>query len=121
MITNFEEITEELTQEELALIPFIVNAFKKYTKEEPIKATDIVSKFLKSEHSQKITMTQPRLRKMVNYIRTNALLPLIATSNGYYVSTDKEEIEKQILSLTQRANSILKCAKGLSKLIENNS
>ena len=44
-------------------------------------------------------------------------MPLIATSNGYYISEDKKVIESQVTSLIQRANSILKTAQGLSKFI----
>jgi hypothetical protein len=44
-------------------------------------------------------------------------LPLIATSQGYYVSYDKQEINAQIQSLVERANSILKSAEGLKKFI----
>jgi len=113
MITNFEEITVELTEKELALVPVFVRAFGKYGKENPIKASEIVKQCNKKQPK---TITEPRLRKICNYIRSNSLLPLIATSSGYYVSNDAEEIEKQIKSLTERANSILKCAEGLRKL-----
>lgn len=109
MITNFEEITQELTDEELALVPTFIKSFSKYTKQNPIKAADIVSKW--NQSGDKVKMSQPRLRKICNHIRSNSLLPLIATSSGYYVSNDQAEIERQIKSLTERANSILKCAK----------
>jgi hypothetical protein len=66
----------------------------------------------------KIKLTEPRLRKIVNYIRTNSLLPLIATSSGYYVSNDRMEIINQIESLEQRANSIARCALGLKNFIK---
>jgi hypothetical protein len=42
---------------------------------------------------------------------------LIATSQGYYVSYDAQEINAQIQSLVERANSILKSADGLKKFI----
>jgi len=119
MITNFENITEELTKKELEIIPILVSGFKRYTKENPIKS-DVLVKNLNEyfeKNNIKNKMTGARLRKCCNYIRTNALLPLIATSNGYYVSSDKEEIRKQIKSLIERANSIMNCAKGLNKFI----
>ncbi|MCP3682096.1 MAG: hypothetical protein GY861_05335, partial [bacterium] len=65
----------------------------------------------------KIGFDQPRLRKIVNYIRTNALLPLIATSNGYYVSEDTDEIKKQVESLEQRSRQIQRSADGLKKYL----
>jgi hypothetical protein len=117
MITNFETITEELTAKELEIIPILVSGFNRYTKENPIKSPALIKNlneyFVKNNIKNKID--GPRLRKCCNYIRSNAMLPLVATSNGYYVSSDKEEIKKQIKSLIERANSIMNCAKGLNK------
>lgn len=116
MITNFEQITCELTDDELAVVPMFVKSFQKYTKENPIKAVDIVRRWNNSPDVT-VKMSGPRLRKICNHIRSNSLLPLIATSSGYYVSNDRDEIEKQIKSLTERANSIMNCANGLKNLL----
>jgi hypothetical protein len=62
-------------------------------------------------------MTGVRLRKMVNYIRSNSLIPLIATSHGYFTSDCKQTIQEQIKSLQERANSIERCAQGLKKFL----
>lgn len=119
MITNFEEITTGLSPEELFLVPLVCRGFEKYTKANPIKAPLIVAKmkvYLDKEQSN-VSFSEPRLRKIVNYIRVNGLLPLIATSNGYYVTDDKVEIERQIQSLKERARSIDRCADGLMKYV----
>lgn len=119
MIREFEEITIELSEEEKTLLPMLIEAFKKYTKAKPIKAPDIVigiNAYCK-KNTINYTASEVRLRKMVNYIRTNGLLPLISTSNGYYTSNDKKEIELQIESLSQRASSIMQAAKGLTKYL----
>ena len=119
MIKNFEEHTAELNELELLLIPNLINGFKNRTKQNPIKAPDIVKAmnvFITNKNI-KLKFSEPRLRKCVNHIRKNGLIPLIATSSGYYVSNDKEEILAQIESLTQRANSILLCADGLNKFL----
>ena len=116
MIKNFENITNELTEYELTLIPSIIKGFNRYSKEYPIKAPDIVSRYNASHSDYKLT--EPRLRKMVNYIRSNGLAPLIATSKGYYVSNDVAEIKGQIESLRQRADSISSCAKGLEGFLK---
>jgi hypothetical protein len=119
MITNFETITAELTDEELSIIPILVSGFNNRTKENPIKEPKLVQEMNQYliEKGYQIKMTGVRLRKMVNYIRTNSIIPLIATSNGYFVSYDNEEIQKQINSLTQRCNSIYRCAEGLKTFI----
>jgi len=120
-ITNFEEHTHELTNEEMEILPIVVHGFRNYKKDNPIKAELIVTRmneFL-SARGFKTKMTQPRLRKMVNYIRTNGIIPLIATSHGYFTSDCKETIQEQIKSLQERANSIQRCAEGLKKFLND--
>jgi hypothetical protein len=120
MITNFEEITEELTKDERALIPAICEGLKLRSEKNPIKAPDIVkgmNTFLEKSGS-KIKMTDVKLRKCVNYIRAKSMLPVIATSKGYYVSYDNEVLKDQIKSLNQRANSIKNCSDGLASFLK---
>jgi hypothetical protein len=122
MITNFEDITENLTEEDLKIVKILVAGLSKRTKDNPLKGPEIVKivNNNKDKYGIKTSFSNVRLRKCCNYIRTNGLLPIIATSRGYYVSEDKGEILKQIESLEQRANSILKSAEGLKKIINKN-
>lgn len=117
MITNFEDITTELNAQELLLVPVIASAFRKYTISNPIKAPDICNRF-NASGKYSMTLTEPRLRKIVNYIRCKSIIPLIATSRGYYVSDDVDVIQSQINSLTERANSIMECVHGLKQFIK---
>jgi hypothetical protein len=118
-IKNFEEHTSELTAEEMQILHLVVNGFRHYKKTNPIKAELIVTRMNNylQENGYKIRLTQPRLRKLVNYIRTNGLIPLIATSHGYFTSDCKQTILEQITSLQERANSIERCAQGLKKFL----
>ena len=119
MITNFEEHTHELTSEEMEILQLVIHGFRAYKKSNPIKAELIVKRmnvFLEN-NGYKIRLTQPRLRKLVNYIRSNGLLPLIATSNGYFTSDCKLTIQQQIISLQERANSIENAVQGLKKFL----
>ncbi len=120
MITNFDDITFDLTEQEKKLIPILIEALSYKTKENPVKAPAIINgiNLKKEKYGFKRKLTEPRLRKMCNFIRTNGLLPLIATSNGYYVSHDQKEILAQIDSLTERAQSILGSANGLKKFLK---
>jgi len=118
MITNFNEITTELNEIEKSILPLIIRGFSNYSKDNPIKEPDIVRRF--NERSE-IKINGVRLRRLVNHIRINALLPLIATSKGYYVSYDIKEIESQVNSLKQRAKSIENCAEGLNKFLNTNT
>ena len=119
MIANFEKITTELTKEEKLLINPLINGFKTHNKKNPVKSNLVVEKmnsYIKTKNL-KIKMTGVRLRKCINYIRTNALCPIIGTSAGYYVSNNKTDVEKQIQSLLERAESINNCAKGLQNIL----
>jgi len=119
MITNFEEITKELNAFEKRLLPLLIKGFSAHSKNDPIKAPEII----KLLNSQKVLfgleykVTQARLRKMINFIRCNSLLPVIGTSKGYYVSNNRIEIEKQVQSLRERADAINAAADGLQELI----
>lgn len=120
MLTNFEHQTEELDDCDLAIIPMVIKAFSKYTKANPIKAPEIVATF--NLNREKIgyprKLTEPKLRKICNHIRSNGLLPLIATSQGYYVSFDQKEVSDMIRSLRERANAINRSADGLVKFAD---
>ena len=119
-ITNFEDFTNELNDKELEILPLVIHSFRKYDKDSPIKSAEIVKKMniYLQERDYKIKMTGARLRKMVNFIRSNSLLPLIATSKGYFTSKNKETVEKQIQSLLERSRSIRLCADGLTKFLD---
>lgn len=95
MIKGFETITADLSQDELDMIqPIIKGLNNKQGKDMAITGTKIC---------KAINTTGPRLRKMINYIRTNNLLPgLCSTSNGYFVAQNIYEMQDYIISLKQR-------------------
>lgn len=109
MITNFEEITIDLSDAEKNALPIVCKYFS--LLKTPTKSPDII-KYLSTSITD-VKITDVRLRKYVNYIRSKHILPIIGTSNGYFVSYDNEVIQKQILSLHERANSILQSGHGL--------
>jgi hypothetical protein len=117
MINGHEYHTEELNDEERMLAKRLVSAFKKRTKDNPVTAPEIVSGVNKN---MKLTQkfSDRRLRKIINHYRVNAILPIISTSKGYYVSYEENEIEGMIISLTQRANSILEGCFGMQRILK---
>jgi transcriptional regulator of met regulon len=118
MITNFEEITFDLTDDELKLVNPICAGLIKRTAKNPIKAPEIVKQMnIFAEQKGLVKLTDARLRKVVNYIRCNSMMPLMATKKGYYCATTKDEIASQIQSLKERASSILNAANGLEKFM----
>lgn len=119
MIENFESITDELSSDELDILPIFKRAVSDYTEHDPIKSADLVNVIntMCLINGVKPRMSEVRLRKMTNYVRTNAIIPLIATSKGYFVSYDDAWVRSQIRSLRQRAHSIDVCADGLERFI----
>lgn len=115
MITNFEINTYSLTDEEKVYIPLIIKGMSNKTKNNPIKS-DAICKALKDNFG--INMTGARLRKITNFIRSEGILPIIATSNGYYCSYDQDEIRNQIQSLYERADAIRHSADGLKRFLQ---
>lgn len=123
-ITNFEEITETLTENEMLMLPYVEKAFGKITCRENIRKSneicDLINMYYVHENGidkDFVPMNGVRLRKFVNYLRSNGILPIIGTSEGYFVNYQREELEKQIKSLKERANGILNAAAGLEKFI----
>lgn len=114
MITNFEEITCGLTYIEKKIIPVIISKLKQHTIKNPIKSFEII-KYINKETGYKIA--QPRFRKICNFIRSNGILPVIATSKGYFVSRNKIQIQNQIQSLLERSDAIAIAAYGLQSFI----
>ncbi len=104
MITGFENITIDLTEDEKKLVPLFVNGFaSKKGKDHSVTNKEIVAK-MKPRFPQ---ITEVRVRKIINFIRTRNLIPgLVASSNGYYITDDRKEIEKYIQSLDSRLNEI---------------
>lgn len=115
MITNFEEETSPITIEEMKVVDILVRCFSKRTKDTPIKGGEVCQSMKNAGYD----MTEARLRKMVNHIRSQAKIPLIATSKGYYTSHDKDEISKQVKSLRDRSSAILGAACGLESFLRD--
>ena len=105
MLKLFEDITEELTDYENQIVkPIIIQGLElKRGKENAVTNKHIVKKLW----DMQIKTSTPRVRKIIHDIRVNDTIPcLIATSSGYYISKDIEELDSYILSLAQRIRSI---------------
>lgn len=105
MVAGFELITQPLTEYETeTLLPVFLTCLSKHNgKEEAITSVQIVKGMRR--HGYKCR--DVNVRKVINHIRIYGLIPnLLATSSGYYVSNDKEEIRLYIESLRQRESAI---------------
>jgi len=117
MITNFEQITAPLSPNEYIFFHQILTIISERNENNPITAQEILNIVNDSTEDNNIKCNSVTLRKVVNILRTHSISPIIATSKGYYITNSKKLIELQILSLQERANSILKCANGLQMLL----
>jgi hypothetical protein len=105
MINGFKIETKELTEKEFSIVPDMIELLiNRIGKEKAIKNKDIIFQMqLRGFRS----ITPVRVRKLIHYIRVNKLVEnLVATSSGYHIAQDREELESFVKSLQQRINSI---------------
>jgi hypothetical protein len=110
----------KLTKEEAGIIlPMVMRLLRaKATKNNPLYGARIVDflNFKREEIGFKNAMTESRLRKCINYIRTNGLMPVIADEHGYYITKDPIIIRDMAASLRRRTQAINAAAAGLEDL-----
>lgn len=105
MIQGFEEQTAPLTEyERTTLLPMLVKCIERRKGADmAVTNTRIVKAF--REHGY--TLSEARVRKLVNHIRINGLVPrLVASSRGYYVTDDMNELRTFLQSLRGREEAI---------------
>lgn len=104
MIKGFDNETQPLTEYELKqVIPAILEGLKTKIG----KANAVTNKFIISRLRGTYKVDAARIRKIINYIRTNDLLPgLIATSEGYFLATTESELLEYEDSLKGREEAI---------------
>jgi len=108
MINDFEDITYELTEDELNKVPLIIKGIgQRMGKDMAVSGTLIC---------KKMNLKGARLRKIINYIRVNNLhYGLCSCGKGYYTASTLREIEGCITSLRQRVASQIKVLNALEK------
>ena len=92
MIKGFDKQTETLSDyERKTLVPVMVRSLAGHIG----KAAAITNKYICSRMRLcGYQISDARVRKIVNHIRTNGLVQcLIATSGGYYVAETEEELK----------------------------
>ena len=105
MIKGFSNETSPLNDYELrGLLPVILAGLKdKQGKRNAVTNGYIIGRL----KQQGYRIDAPRLRKVINHIRTNDLIPgLIATSEGYFLAEDEQELMDYEDSLRGREEAI---------------
>ncbi len=107
-IKNFEEITHEYSFREMNYyIPLICSTIKtKVGKGAIVSTPQIIAGIHKYETTEKGNATKlrsERVRMMMRYIIINDLAPgLISTGKGFYIATQKAEMDDCIKSQRER-------------------
>lgn len=106
MINGFSEQTEPLTEyEEQTLLPQLVRGLR--TK--VCRAMSVTNKAIIDgmKRNLGLSISDARVRKLINHIRNNDLVPcLIATSQGYYIAESEQELKDYEDSLLGREEAI---------------
>lgn len=115
MIDGFEIITAEISDHERdVIVPVIARVLASR-----VGADHAVTNRQLRDIVWKEVHTHPdasRIRKMINHIRINGLVPcLLASSHGYHVAVSREEVDAYRQSLLSRAGAI-RC---LSEMLES--
>lgn len=112
MISGFEDETRPLDDFEKKLLPSFIKGLEKHIgRSNPVTSKQMISGILATK---KVEIGGARVRKIINHIRINGLVPrLMATSIGYYIEYDDNELIKYIRSLNQRAKAIQAVADAL--------
>lgn len=105
MINGFEKETSPLSQKELDVAHFLAKSFKSNVGIKNARTNGYISDKLKSlGHGN---FNGPRLRKIINYIRTHNLVPcLLASSKGYWVAETQQEVLDYLDGLRGRRSAL---------------
>lgn len=118
MIKGFEEIATKISDNEKKIyLPLVVEVLSHRVGHEKMATNKMIREYLHLEDS--VLITETKMRKIISYIRQNHLVPcLIATSRGYYVAEEREEMVDYIKSLHGRIDAIYAALKSLEEDLE---
>ena len=113
MIRNFYQETDILSDfEEGTILPAIVDILEQCKG----KSNALTNKKIIIKYGASGYIMESRVRKVINYIRNNGLIPcLIACNKGYYIATDAKEITDYEESLRGRESAIRKIRLSIHK------
>ncbi|MBA7532568.1 hypothetical protein ES705_24794 [subsurface metagenome] len=96
---------EPLNDFEKSLIQPFQNSFKNHVGKEKAVTYNEIDRWIKKRYGK--TIGESRVRKIINHLRCSGFVHrLIASSDGYYVETNDEELRKYIHSLEESAGAI---------------
>lgn len=104
MLQGFQTQTEPLTEYERdTLLPVIVRGLINKVGEAKAITNAAITKAMRGAG---YVLDGPRLRKIINHIRTSDIIPgLVSNAQGYFVATTASEIDECIVSLQGRVDA----------------
>lgn len=117
MINGFEQTTCELSELEKQMIHVFISRFKKRPGRQNAVTNGQIRDGIKTHLG--VELDAARIRKIVQYIRINNMLPgLIATSTGYFYTTSITEIREWVESMRQRERALAESRESMERAIE---
>lgn len=118
MIKGFEDYTHELTEyEQEWIIPILIDILSAAIgKEKAVTNKHIVEtlRFVDLKSSG------PRIRHMIHILRvSDRIVQLIATSDGYYITENPQELKDYQHSLDDRLRNIYQVRRAIKRQISN--
>jgi hypothetical protein len=104
MLKGFEQITVELNDFETQASEIVFDWFNSNPGRKGMLKNNDISALV--YHQMGKSLSDARVRKIIQYLRMYRIPNIIATSNGYICSEDIKDIENWIISLRQREASI---------------
>jgi hypothetical protein len=104
-----------ISQEDKLMAPVVASKLRKWTTKRPMVSEKFITKF--NSGRKRYQLSGPKLRSICNYLRTEAQVPIVATSSGYSIQPSTKALLKQYNSLKSRAEHITNAANGVRKMI----
>lgn len=106
MIHGFQKETSPLTEQEQSILPIFITSLRRHIGPDNAVSSSSIAEGLKRYGAGNVSGA--RIRKIINHIRTHHLVPcLVSSSKGYYVCNSVSDYDQYLLSLEERASSIL--------------
>jgi hypothetical protein len=105
MLHGFSIETKPLTEQEKKILPHIINGLSHFIgSANAISNKEIIERI---QQKRGVKLSDSRIRKIINHIRINNLLPgLVANGCGYYVTSNIDELMEYEKSLEGREQAI---------------
>lgn len=100
------------------VIPAIESILRKTDKSKSLYSDEII-KMINTKVELEKPLTQIQFRQCINYMRRNKVLPIMAGSNGYYITDDIEQMAAQVESFNSRIKALEQARDGIIEIIKD--